>query len=156
MRNRLRRQPPQKITTQVALIEMLCTATLQAACVPLLFRCVRILHYFSPNSHKKRLCHTSDTTSILSVQFHPTITTREGRGPGVRPRWHESRAHVSASQQYDSADCWPYQPWIFPRADRLVSYSSASWWSIDGRFYKLACDGFLPIVPDISVLQEGA
>ena len=25
-----------------------------------------------------------------------------------------------------------------------------------GRFYKLACDGFLSIVPDVFVLHEGA
>ena len=96
-----------------------------------------------PEQPQKRLCHTSDTTSILSVRLHPTITTREGREPSARPRWHESLAHVSASLQYDSAGCWPYQPWIFPRADRLVSYSSASWWIIDGRFYRL--------VPSISI-----
>ena len=78
--------PPQKITTQVILIEMQCTATLQAAYGPLFLALRTHPTLLFPEQPQKRLYHTSDTTSILSVRFHPTITTREGRGPGVRPR----------------------------------------------------------------------
>ena len=71
MRNRLRGQPLQTITTQVALIEMQCTATLQAACGTLLFRCVRILHYFSPNSHKKGCATLATQPPYYPYDFIP-------------------------------------------------------------------------------------
>ena len=42
-----------------------------------------------------------------------------------------------------------------PKVKRYLFFNPA-FFTFQGRFYQLACDGFLPIVPDVFVLHEGA